>query len=84
MTDTRNALQRLEDPMLELGSASRALDYLASDLAERSPSEALLFILMSRHLKYIYEDMYKHYDAVLKQPKDCSPEGAKDGPSLVS
>ena len=84
MTDTRNALQRLEDPMLELGSASKALDCLASDLAERAPSEALLFLLMARHLKYIYDDLYRHYDAVLKQPKDCSPEGAKDGPSRVS
>ena len=56
--------------MLELGSASKALDYLAFDLAERSPSEALLFILMSRHLKYIYDDLYKHYHAVLEQPKE--------------
>ena len=73
MTDTRNALQLLEDPMLELGSAARALDHLASDLAERSPSEALLFLLMARHLKYIYDDLYKHYYAVIeehKQPKE--------------
>ena len=77
MTDTRNALQLLEDPMLEVGSASRALDYLAMDLAERSPSEALLFILMSRHLKYIYEDLYKHYDAVIEESKQPKAEGAE-------
>ncbi len=84
MTDPRNALQLLEDPMLELGSASKALEHLALDLAERTPSEGLLFLLMARHLKYIYDDLYRHYDEVLKQPRNCTPEGAKDGPALVS